>query len=360
MNRLAPKTAKSYRLIFNAFMTWKAEHGREFKDFSADELVEYQKNCDKKDWFNILDLVQNYILSLKGLRTKSMKVFYSTVRSFFKHNRAELPRDDFKINSDVEKVRGTLTAEEIRDVVVGSKTVYRAIFLSILQGGMDVSGFEYWNRKGYGELMEQIGNDIVKIYLPGRKGSEKSFYTFIGGDAVKAIRDYLPERPKDAEAIFVNQYGDPIKYSSLSIYWRRHLAKLGLIKRVRGDGTRVRYGKNLHEFRDIFRSLWKKSPAKASVAEFCMGHIVDPLEYNKAHHDEKWVRGEYRKALPMLQIMSSDTPFGKVDVDEVESLRAQVADLQAQVESMMYAFNVERELTRRRELAELDKKRGES
>ena len=104
----------------------------------------------------------------------------------------------------------------------------------------------------------------------------------------------------------------------------------------------------------------RKSPAKASVVEFCMGHIVDPLEYNKAHHDEKWVRGEYRKALPMLQIMSSDTPFGKVDVDEVESLRAQVADLQAQVESMMHAFNVERELTRRRELAELDKKRGES
>lgn len=59
-----------------------------------------------------------------------------------------------------------------------------------------------------------------------------------------------------------------------------------------------------------------------------MGHVVDPLEYNKAHYDRKWVRKEYTKALPFLNIMSSGRPFGQVDEDEIESLRRKVRELE--------------------------------
>ena len=59
-----------------------------------------------------------------------------------------------------------------------------------------------------------------------------------------------------------------------------------------------------------------------------MGHVVDPMEYNKAWRDEKWVRQEYMKALPWLNILSSPRAFGQVDEDEVIYLRRRVQELE--------------------------------
>ena len=95
------------------------------------------------------------------------------------------------------------------------------------------------------------------------------------------------------------------------------------------DGKNThRYGKNPHEIRDVFRSLWEKTPAKGSVAEFMMGHTVDPLFYNKAFRDEDWVMEQYNLALPMLQIMSSDTPFGRVNGKTVTELLERIEQLE--------------------------------
>jgi len=69
--------------------------------------------------------------------------------------------------------------------------------------------------------------------------------------------------------------------------------------------------------------------AKASVAEYMMGHKVDPLEYNKAHRDEAWTKKEYVKALPMLQIMSSGRPFGLVEEEEVDILKQEIREIKA-------------------------------
>ena len=78
--------------------------------------------------------------------------------------------------------------------------------------------------------------------------------------------------------------------------------------------------------RSLFRSQWEKSPANKSVGEYMMGHTVDPLEYNKAFKDKKWVHGELRKALPMLNIMSSTRPFGLVKESEFSSNQEQLEE----------------------------------
>ena len=111
---------------------------------------------------------------------------------------------------------------------------------------------------------------------------------------------------------------------TLQHYWMDRLTKLGLVKRRKGRGQR--YGKNLHELRDVFRTQWEKSPAKGSVAEYMMGHKVDPLEYNKAHKDDKWTLQEYKKARSMLEILSSARPFGLIDEDSVDELKTLLAD----------------------------------
>ena len=132
--------------------------------------------------------------------------------------------------------------------------------------------------------------------------------------------------------IFYTQFKTPIKKTTLQHYWTDRLEKLGLIKRRKGRGHR--YGKNLHELRDVFRSQWEKSPAKGSVAEYFMGHKVDPLEYNKAHKDDKWVKQEYRKALPFLSVMSSGRPFGLIEEDSVDNMRSQLDAATREIEEL--------------------------
>jgi len=347
---------------FGRFMGWMAENGGALADLGPDALIAYQKETDNGTKYDILDLVQTWSQGLRtsedvDCRLSSKKSCYAAVRSFFAHNRAPLPRDPYTLRSETPDHEGTLTVENIRDVALASKPLYRAVFLSMFQGGMDIKSFLRWNRTGWEDLRRDLQDeyvDVVRVRLPFRKLNRKPFYTLIGDDALKAIRDYLPTRPTREEAlakherdgkeepfvyhIFYTQFKTPIQKVTLQHYWMDRLTRLGLVKRKKGRGHR--YGKNLHELRDVFRSQWEKSPSKGSVAEYMMGHKVDPLEYNKAHKDEKWVKKEYRKALPLLEIMSSGRPFGLVEEGSVEDLQRTVAELQRTIELMTPAVEL--------------------
>lgn len=359
LSRVAETTAQSYENRLGVFMVWLKENGGKFSDMSPDDLVEYQSNTDNGSKYDLLDLVQQWAQGL-DLRYSTKKTDYRRILSFFRHNRAELPDDpSFKIRSDKPPVKITLTLQDVRDVILSSNRTYRSIFIAMFQGGMDLSAFEYWNENGWEDMKKQLRDDpeVIRIELPGRKKrrNKEAFYTFIGMDAIDALRDYLGERidekkfaileekrkewcrkhnqkwePKEyiPGCIFYNQQGKPIKKGSVHTYWLKHLQKIGKVKTaVNGDAS-TRYGKNIHELRDLFRTQWEKSPAKGSVAEFAMGHAIDPLEYNKACKDEAWTSREYKKALPLLQIMSSTRPFGQVDEEELIILQRQIRKLE--------------------------------
>ena len=107
--------------------------------------------------------------------------------------------------------------------------------------------------------------------------------------------------------------------------------KIGVIK-LKNDGyTGNRYGYNPHEMRDILRTRWEYSSEKGTVAEFYLGHKIDPLGYNKAMSNEKWVSGEYLLATPKLNIMSDASAFGYADSEEVTQLKEEIVKLQDKV-----------------------------
>lgn len=342
--RLAPTTARNAMYTLHYFMDWVKEGSSKFAKMDPDQLVEHQKAAGNGEQYEILDEVQSYILSLKG-RHSTKKNKYNTIRGFFKANRAPLPLEDFNIRGDVPKVQGVLTVTDIKNIVLSSKAVYRAIWLCMFQGGMGQDELVYWSDNGLRKLVKDLKAtpEYVRVDLPGRKGAknEKPYYTIIIGDSLDALREWMKVRPdkkknrdEPTTSIFVNQFGEPITKKATYTYWLRHLRDLGLMEKPKDANSSTRYGRNPHEIRDVFRSMWEKSPAKGSVAEYMMGHKVDPLEYNKAFRDEDWVRKEYMKALPMLQVMSSGRPFGQVNLDEVEAVRSENALLQAQVDRL--------------------------
>jgi integrase len=337
--KLAPATQRVAISNFKGWMAWVQENGGEFSGMSPDDMVKFQQSVDNGSRYVIIDrLVQPYLTACDvRYHTKRQRLIH--IRSFFSHNRAELAHDpNIRIRSDKPPIQGTLTVEDIKLVILACKPAYQAAFLCMWQGAMDQEMFTYWNEHGYDDLIRQLATiqklpreeQIIRIQLPGRKSNrnKEGFYTFIGADAIDAIRNWLTDRPSDVRTIFTDQQKSPLDKCNMRHYWNYHLKRLGLVPpELKHKGART--GKGLHEMRDVWRSMWSKSPASATVGEYLMGHQIDALQYDKSFRDVEFYRREFLKAVPWVNILSSGRAFGQIGVDQVESLQRKIRDLEA-------------------------------
>jgi integrase len=361
--KLAPSSVKVQKRIINKFFK-HLKTTPKFNQMDPDQIVEYQRQQNKtKDFeYEILDTLQLWlekdaVNALKAHATKISKA--SSVKSFFLWNRAPLPNERLKIRSDKPVTRGELPLTNLRDFILGLSNdkdkASRAIFLCMFQGGLDEKSLLYWSNHGLDDLRKQLKGDpeVLKIDLPGRKinANIKPYYTFIGKDAIDALKDWLRVRPEGTNAIFVNERRTPVTTSGLYHVWLRHMRGLGFIDPTHPGDLGHRTGKSVHEIRDAFRSQWAKSEAKAEVAEFCMGHNIDKLGYNKASNDIDSYKAEYLKALPFLNILSSGRPFHQVSEEQVVGLQQKYDEQQKQIKEMLFQMEnlkaiAEREIER--------------
>ncbi len=238
-SRIKTNTFSAHFYVFRGFMKWLSENGSDFADFTPDQLVVYQKKTVGDDRYRILDLVEAWMGTIKG-RAKSKERYYAAIKSFFLHNRAELPRDpSFRINAEVPPVVGTLSLDDIRRVVLKSNPLYRAIYLSMVSGGMGSGEIVTWSNTGLQSLKTQIESGVhpIRVKLPGRKlaRNKRPFYSLLGHDAVEALNTYMKQRPELGNSIFVNQKGTPVTEKILAQYWLRAVKRLGLVSEQGGE-----------------------------------------------------------------------------------------------------------------------------
>jgi hypothetical protein len=320
-----PASKKVNRSIFNRFMVWLKVNGGPFKNFTPEQLLYYQDKAVGRQRFDIVKVIEFWVLSQQG-RIGYKKKMFATIKSFFLHNECSLPAHPFNAQANTTKmVEGTLQPEEIRAIVLKTNKLYRAVFLSMLGGGMGEDEIVYWSNNGLKSLQNQIANGekIIEINLPGRKLNKniKPYYSLLAGDAFEAVKAYLAIRPKvDSDAIFINQYNLPLTKTALYQVWTQNAKKLGIIEAKNYDEefTTIRYGKNPHEIRDVFRTLTGKTKADKSILEFLMGHFTDKNGYDKAYRDHDWVKSEYALALKSLNILTGTEAYGLVKKLEFE------------------------------------------
>lgn len=373
--KIAPNTAIVCEGILRRWLTWMQVNGGEFSGKSLDEMVEFQKRTTGEDRYQLLDLVETWVQSTPGTASYKRRLL-GAIRGFFTKNRADFPRDpSFQIRAEKAPVNGDLPVEEINRMLSASNRCMRAVALSMVSGGMGWEAIEYWNSTGLKSLRAQLsaGTHPIRVDLPGRKKNRniKPYYTLLGRDAVDALEAWLEVRPEGTH-IFYSSIGTPLSYIAFKSYWLRHLKRLGLTDAKPTGDTGRRTGKSPHELRDVFRTRWEKSGASGTVAEFLMGHVGDPLGYNKATSDESYVRAEYRKAERWLNVVSMDP--SKVSTDRVieleeelqkvksqkdgrmEELQRQIMEQQRTIDLMMPTFNMVQRMFGERK--EWDKLRG--
>ena len=309
-SRLQPRTAKVCRCIFEDFLVWLRDNGGAFGGMGADGLVDWQRH--HMGDYALLDVVEDYVRWKQGTWEYKKKV-YGSLRSFFAHNRCELPRDPlFKVQGTRAAVRGSLTIDELRRVLASCNTLYRAMFLVMFQGGLGVEELLYWNRTGYAVMVAGVNGRLtqLRLELPGRKKlkNKKPYYSYLGRDAIDALRSWLDERPRAAgKDVFCTQFNQSISYNSMQMYWLKKLSDLAIIEKKHNNDSSNRYGKNLHELRDLFKTRWRLTGQDMELADYFMGHDIDEYGYDKSPmvYPDYFEEG-YRNAQPWLNILSGD------------------------------------------------------
>ena len=333
-----------------------------FQGLSPSQLIEFQSNAEKKEHYVLLDALQDYIKSLNGT-FKSLTTEYASCKSFFKKNRAALPDDDFKINAKKPPNQGRLDVDTIKIIVNHAALGRKAFYLTVWMSLMDLERFSLFNKKCGGALVEHLqkrGVDEPFLFeYPGRKqsGNKQFYYTFVGRDALAAWKEYFEHSrgwPKDGEAIYVDNRGNPCSKNNL---WMNHLRLLEKLKYIkRGGECSKRYGYNLHEFRDVARTLLHLSGRGDNLdleaVEFWMGHTTDPNKYDKFYEDKAYVLEQYRIAEKYLNLISG-TSGSENHTAELEKRLTQYQNVAA--EALTRLGNLEAIVERIKKLEEKEK-----
>jgi hypothetical protein len=138
--------------------------------------------------------------------------------------------------------------------------------------------------------------------------SVSKYYTFLGEDSKRLIKEWLAVRPNvDTEALFVvynknTKEWVPLRPTLIGSMLTKIAKRAGLIK---PNGLN-RYHIHAHEFRDLFKSLCTLNGVAPVASELFLGHSIDKLGYDKSpQYSEEWFRAEYRKVEPRLNLLSN-------------------------------------------------------
>jgi hypothetical protein len=181
---------------------------------------------------------------------------------------------------------------------------------------------DYINRNSGADIAQQLHDGIHPIrinMMKSRKNNPHPWFTFIdapeAGEALKMYFEKARGWPGKGEPIWFNEDHEIMRLQAYADRWRALQRHVKLIPKKEGHSRGDRYGKGLHNLRDLARSLvheahrhehrvkGKKTLFDAKCPEFWMGHTIDRLAYNEFWKtNPTGVRDQYLIAEPYLSI----------------------------------------------------------
>ncbi|WP_455277234.1 hypothetical protein [[Eubacterium] cellulosolvens] len=349
-------SSPSYRGFWSRFEGWLAERG-----------ITWRGLLQRKPK-QIRNLVDEYLLDVKDkYTTKSLLTSNAVIRSYLQANDITLPRSRIAIRGGKPMTASKLTPKNLGEILTSISTLRdRSLFTFKFQSIQDNARMLWISQNAWHQIRPQLDDggwmdpngklwkDVLRVdMLCGRKlNIDRAYFCFVGKDAIDALRKYFHvEGGPDKRGGVI--WGGLSSTNSYHMAYVRHLRKMGFVPRNQSSfDTGKRYGLNLHEFRDVAKSLWHESGADLLVCDFCMGHTVDAMGYDKIYTlSPDYAVKEFKKAESYLNIISGKrmTPSDESDMENrLDELRKRN---EAQADKME---KLEEELSR---LLELMKRR---
>ncbi len=344
-------TRWGYRTAFRAYHTFTGK--------SASELIDEALEDSKKDPMERRDIVLKRLVEFyhwmkteypqksrgkgpkrivgKGSTDKRANVTVNSIRSFYAtfgvtvrmKGRHALPRPK------VKNKRMKIAADQVKILVDHARTPRdRAIILTLFQGGMDVSTLCSLK---YGDIAEALKKDEQPLKLDlFRKKSGTEYYTFLGKDAVEAIKAYLADmisrsrRFRHETQLFLKERGNSGITTNLVQNMMRTVAlKSGLIDEENNGKAFNPLGP--HALRESFGSIMINSGVLDTIVDFWLGHRIG--EMAEAY---KGVQFESLKQIYMEREKLISVSTSKVDVKEIEAkLRAELNEGKKELQKLV-------------------------
>jgi integrase/recombinase XerD len=278
----------------------------------------------------------------KGLREKSANAFVMAVRSFYAtyditvklKGRERLPRPK------VYNRRMQLSTLNVKALVDHARSPRdRAIILSIFQGGMDVStlcGMKY------SDAADGLVKDDFPLKLElQRPKTGVDYYTFLGRDAINAIKAYLNDARsrgmqfKADTPLFVQEVkgkrGEPLPIDTYVVQkvMREVAVRSGLVDSENN-------GKDMnpvspHALRESFGSIMTNAGVPDTIVDFWLGHEIGTMAeaYKGGRYNE--LKTMYTQKEPLISITASESQT----IEEVRTaLGGEIADLAVKVKKL--------------------------
>jgi len=219
----------------------------------------------------------------KGVSDKLAHMFVAAMRSFYAtfdvtvrmKGRTALPKPR------VTNKRMKVNAEQVKVLINHARSPRdRAIILTLFQSGMDVSTL---CRLKYGDVTDGLKNNEHPLKLDlYREKTGIEFYTFMGKDAVEALKAYLADmKARGAQfkfntPLFMKERGKQAMTTNLVQNMMRSVAlKTGFINEENNGKAFNPLGP--HALRESFGSIMINSGVTDTIVDFWLGHSIGEM-----------------------------------------------------------------------------------
>jgi len=350
-------TKRNYRSAFRAYA--------QFTGMTGSALIEEALNDAKKDPMQKGDVVLKRLIGFykwlkteypkksrgrgshriigKGISDKNAHMYVSAARSFYGtfnvtvrlKGRHRLPK------ARVENKRMKVAAEQVKVLVDHARTPRdRAIILTLFQSGIDVSTLCGLKYKDVAEGLKNEEHPLkLELFRP-KTGVE--FYTFLGKDAVEAVKVYLADlkarnvKVDYGTSLFLKERGKQGLTPNLVQNMMRSVAlKAGFVDEKNNGRSFNPLGP--HALRESFGSIMINSGVPDTIVDFWLGHEIGQMAeaYKGVQHDS--LKQMY---LDREKLLSISTP--EVDVEELEAkVRSEVEKGSKQLQTLVNGLAAE-------------------
>ena len=324
-------TVRSYESALKAF--FEMVHGeRENLEVLADRYFVEGRDYEAD--------VQNFMVRLKGLAPKSVKLKLSAVRVFLIENEVDLPQRFWRRLRSRVKGSRALTIDkvpgnaELRSIISHLPEHGRALFLTLASSGMRIG--EALQLK-IGDL--ELDQESVKVNIRGeytKSGNPRM--AFVSREAKEAIEEWMKVRDEYLEAaagkshLYDKSAEDsrlfPFLGTTARIVWNSALQKAGHGKRDSSTNRRMIHPDVLRKF---FRTKMG-SVIPVDVVEALMGHEGYLNEVYRRYSIEDLAKF-YKQGEHALLIFTEAT--------EVTKLRQEIEEKNRQLQTLVNGLTTE-------------------
>jgi integrase len=311
-------TKRIYAISLVEYLRWLRQKG---VNLNPDDLVRDNLRCVYEssatdvqtkrrhtDWLD--DYVNRHMMEA-GRAHNTRIVTAAAIQQFYKRNDSPLFGDfDVSRDSPTEAPR-PLDPAEVRKVLIGLPVEARTPLLCVWQSGIEVNrmlGLTWGKLEGI-----ETGSFLLRLDFRGRKKHGKSYYTFLGRNAIDYLRmwrgvwgEVMGRAPNPGDPVFLGKRGRYISATWLNYRFRNEALRMkrqGLISN--GDPRSW----HSHALRHCFRTEAAHAGVKPEISEFLLGHlggIAYVYNHSDQLHPEDLVK-EYLKIEPFVSLDFTET-----------------------------------------------------